>query len=154
MSVDVEITTHLKLTVGSTVKEYGDLATPVTYTITNGHVFEVRAQCDDDYLDEVLWTTGNGNIDTFELLWFKSDADVFLELRNTQATDEFILIEVKADVPLILTSDDIAGFDTATRFDDAVLVEATDFDQCDQITVQNNAADAAGDATVHLVLFN
>lgn len=153
MAVDVEITTHLKLTVGSTVKEYGNLTTPVTFSITNGHVFEVRAQCDDNYLDEILWTTGDGNVDTFELLWFESDADVFLELRNTQATDEFILIEVKADVPLILTSDDIAGYQTSTRFDDAVLAEATDFDQVDQITVQNNAADAGGNATVHLVLF-
>ena len=154
MAVNVEITTHLKVTVGGTVKEFGSKTTPVTFSISNGYVHEMRAVCADDYADEVLWTTGDGNFDTFELLWFKSDADVFLELRNTQATDEFILIEVKADVPLILTSDDIAGYQTSTRFDDSALVEATDFDQCDQITVQRNVADAAGDATVHLVLFN
>lgn len=149
----VEITQHMTVTLGGVVKAYGDTETPVNFTITDGLVHEVRAIVADDYIDEVLWTTGDGNLDTFELLWFLSDADVFIELRNTQATDEFILLEVKANVPLILTSDDIAGYDTATRFDDAVLVEATDFDQCDQITVQRNAADAAGDATVHLVLF-
>lgn len=161
MATTVEITTHLEVILGAegsaagyVVKELGSKTVPVSYDITNGHVHEVRAQCDDDYLDEVLWTTGDGNFDTFELLWFVSDADVFLELRNTQATDEFILIEIKADVPLILTSDDIAGYDTATRFDDAALIEATDWDQCDQITVQRNVADAAGDATVHLALFN
>jgi len=149
----VEITQHIKVTLGGVVKEYGDTETPVDFTITNGLVHEVRAVVADNYLDEVLWTAGDGNFDAFELLWFVSDADVFIELRNTQATDEFILLEVKAGVPLILTSDDIAGYDTATRFDDAVLVEATDWDQCDQITVQRNVADAAGDATVHLVLF-
>jgi len=162
MAATVEITTHLEVTLGAegsaagyVVKEFGSKAVPVSYDITNGHVHEVRAQCDDDYLDEVLWTTGDGNFDEFELLWFVSDADVFLELRNTQATDEFAVIEVKADVPLILTSDDIGAHDSgATRFDDAEQIEATDFDQCDQITVQRNVADAAGDATVHLVLFN
>lgn len=152
MGVDIAITTHIVGTFGSAVKEYGSLTTPVTFTVTDGLIYETRAVVADNYLDEVLWTTGDGNLDTFELLWFKSDADVFIELRNTQATDEFILLEVKANVPLILTSDDIAGFQTATRFDDAVLVEATDFDQCDRITVQRNVADAAGDATVHLVL--
>lgn len=154
MATTVEITQHLKVTLGGVVKEYGNTETPVEFDITNGYVYEARALVADDYIDEVLWQTGDGDLDTFELLWFESDADVFIELRNTQATDEFILLEVKANVPLILTSDDIAGFDTATRFDDAVLVEATDFDQCDQVTVQRNVADAAGDATVHLVLFS
>lgn len=152
MSVDIAITTHITGTFGGVVKEYGSLATPVTFTVTDGLIHEVRAIVADNYLDEVLWTTGDGNFDTFELLFFLSDADVFIELRNTQATDEFLLLEVKANVPLILTSDDIAGYQTSTRFDDAELVEATDWDQCDRITVQRNVADAAGDATVHLVL--
>lgn len=149
----VEITQHLKVTVGGVVKEYGSLTTPVEMDLTNDHVYEVRTQIDDDYLDEVIWTTGDGAVDTFELLWFVSDADVFLELRNTMVGDEFILIECKANVPILISSDDIAGHDTATRFDDAQLIEATDWDQCDQVSVQRNVADGAGDATVHLVLF-
>lgn len=153
MATTVSITTHLSVTLGGVIKEYGSLAIPVEFDITDGLVHEVRTIVADDYEDEVLWTIGDGNLDTFELLWFKSDADVFIELRNTQATDEFILIEVKAGVPLILTSDDIAGYDTATRFDDAALIRATDFETCDRITVQRNVADAAGDAVCHLVLF-
>lgn len=153
----VNITTHLTVTLGSAhqevVKEYGSLATPFHFDITNGLVHEVRAIVADDYGVEKLWGTGDGNLDNFELLWFLSDVDVFLELRSDMAADEFILIEVKADVPLILTSDDMAGHDTASRLDGAVLVEATDYAQVDQITVGNDAADAAGDAKVHLVLF-
>ena len=105
-------------------------------------------------LSLVIWQTGQGNLDDFELLWFVSDADVFLELRNTHSTDEFILIKCVANIPLILSADEIAGYQTSTRIDDGQLVEATDWDQCDQITVQRNVADAAGDATVHLVLAN
>ena len=150
----VEITTHLKVTLGGVVKEYGSETVPVEYTITNGHVYENRGQCDDNYLNEIIWQTGDGNFDTFELLYFKSDADVFLELRSDMGTDEFVVIEVKANVPVILTSDDIAGHDTATRFDDAVLVEDTDWAQVDQITLQRNVADDAGDAVYHLVLMN
>ena len=149
-----ELTTHLKVTVGGVEKTFGSKSTPVDVTITSEHIFEVRGQCDDNYLDEVIWTTGDGNIDNFSLLWFESDIDVFLELRSDMGTDEFILVEAKAGVPLVLASDDIAGYDTATRFDDAELVENTDWAQCDRISVQNNVADAIGDATYHLVLMN
>lgn len=148
----VSITQHMTVTLSGVVKTYGSLTTPVEFDITNDHVYEVRTQIDENYLDEVIWTTGDGAVDTFELLWFVSDADVFLELRNTMVGDEFIVIECKADVPIIISSDDIAGHDTATRFDDAQLIEATDWDQCDQISVQRNVAAAGGNAKVHLVL--
>lgn len=150
----VEIITHLKVTLGGVVKEYGSKTVPVEYTITNGHVYEARAQIDDNYLDDTLWTTGDGGLDTFELLYFISDADVFLELRTDMGTDEFLYLEVKANVPLILTSDDAGAADTASRFDDAVLIEDTDWAQIDMISVQRNVADDAGDATVHLVLMS
>ena len=72
MSVDIAITTHITGTFGGAVKAYGSLTTPVTFAVTNGYVHEVRALIADNYLDEVLWTTGDGNFDTFELLWFLS----------------------------------------------------------------------------------
>lgn len=152
MAETVEITTHMKITLGGVVKEYGSTTSPVDFTLTNGHVFETRGQVDDDYHDDVLWNSGEGGLATFELLYFKSDADVFLELRTDMAADEFVIIEVKANIPLILTSDDMAGHDTAARFDGAVLVEDTDWAQCDQVAVQRNVADDAGDAVWHLVL--
>lgn len=150
----VEITTHMKVTLGSVVKEYGSTTNPVEYTITGGYVFETRGQVDDNYQDDVLWNSGEGGLDTFELLYFTSDADVFLELRTDMAADEYLIIEVKANVPLILASDDMAGHDTAARFDGLVLVEDTDWAQCDQIAVQRNVADDAGDAIWHLVLMS
>lgn len=154
MADTVEITTHLKVILGGVTKEYGSTTVPVELNLADGHVFETRAQIDDDYHDDVLWNSGEGGLDKFELLWFESDADVFLELRTDMVADEYLIFEVQANVPLILTSDDMAGHDTAARFDGAVLVEDTDFAQCDQIAAQRNVADDAGDSIVHLVLFN
>ncbi len=155
MSVSVKIFQHFEINIGGELKEGGS-RTVAEEILVDGHVFEVRTQIDDAFEEEVLWTTADGGIADFDFLWFESDADVFLELRNTMSPDEFLLFEVSADIPLILSSDDIGAYDTATRFDEgapyAVLVEATDFDQADQISVKNNAAADAGDATVRLVL--
>ena len=150
----VKIWTHLEVTLGSATKEFGHKTVPEEFTITNGHIFEARAQIDENYQDDVLWNSGEGGLDKFELLWFESDADVFLELRTDMAADEYLIIEVKAGIPLILTSDDMAGHNTAARFDGAVLVEDTDWAQCDQIAAQRNVAAAGGNALVHLVLFS
>ncbi len=154
MSVTLSLTTHCTFTVGGVVKEYGSLATPVSISLTTGLVHEVRAKVEDNYAAEVLWTTGDGNLDTFEFLWFTSDADVLLELRNTAATDEFALIEVKADVPFVLNSDDMRATATGTTVigDGSGSGTTTTLNQIDQITVQRDVADAAGDALVHLVL--
>lgn len=154
----VDITMHMKVTLGTganaVVKEYGNTEIPTEFDLTNGHVHEVRALIEDNYADEILWTAGDGNLDTFELLWFESDADVFIELRNTTGgLDQYLLLEVKANVPLILSSDDIAGT-AATQLADALLSDGVEFDQCDRIQIQRNVAAAAGDAKVYLVLFN
>jgi len=146
----LNLTQHFTLTIGGEAKEAGSLTTPQEITV-DGYVFECRTTVATEYIDEVLWTTGDGNLDNFDFLWFESDADVFLELRNTMATDEFLLFEVKAGVPFVLTSDDVGGYQTSTRFDDAALVEATDFDQVDQITVQKNTTGGSA-ATVRLIL--
>lgn len=146
----LSLTQHFTLTIGGENKEAGSLITPQEITV-DGLVFECRTTVATEYLDEVLWTTGNGNIDTFDFLWFESDQDVFLELRNTMVPDEFLLFEVKANIPFVLASDNIAGYDTTTRFDDAALIEGTDWDQADQITVQNNTT-GGSTATVRLIL--
>ena len=152
MSVVLSVTQHVTGTFGNEVKTFGSLTTPVEVTLTDGLVHETRAIVADDYGVETLWTKGDGNLDTFEFLWFLSDADVVLELRTDMAADEYILLPIKASVPFILAGDDAAGHDTATRLDGSALVEATDYAQVDRITVGRDAADAAGDATVHLVL--
>lgn len=153
MSVDITLTYQLTWDAGNETRKFPDDADKTsTITVTNGYVHEVRNVVVDDYTVQAIWTTGDGGIDTFELLYFISDADVFLELRNTQATDEFVMVECKANVPFILNSDDTAGYTTTSRLDGSQLVEATDYDQVDKISVYNNAADDAGDATVHLIL--
>ncbi len=152
MSVTLELSTYCTFTVGNEVKTYGSLTTPVEITLTTGLVHETRAVVTDNYTVETLWTKGDGNLDTFEFLWFLSDADVFLEFRTDMGTDEFLILPVLANVPFVLAGDDAGASDTTSRLDGSALVEDTDFAQIDKITVCRNVADAAGDATVHLVL--
>ncbi len=152
MSVTLEVTQHVTFTVGNEVKTFGSLTTPVEISLTTGTVHETRAVVEDDATVETLWTTGDGNFDEFEFLWFLSDADVFLELRTDLGTAEHILVEVKANVPFILNSDNAAGTTATDRLDGSTLVDGTDYAQVDRIRVYNDAAAAAGDATVHLVL--
>lgn len=153
MSVSIKVFQHFEVTVGGELKEGGSRETAQTIT-ADGTVYDIRTVVADNYTVETLWTTGNGNVDNFDFLYFESDADVFLELRNTMTTDEFILIEVTANIPLMLSSDDIAGYQTTSRLDGSQLVRGgtDDFDVCDNIAVQNNVADDAGDANVRLVL--
>ncbi len=151
MSVTLSVTQHITFTVGNEVKTYGSLTTPVSVTLTTGLVHETRAVVADNYGVETLWTTGDGNLDTFEFLWFLSDADVFLELRTDMGTAEYAILPVQANVPFILVGDDAAGT-IVSRLDGAQLIEDTDWAQIDRITVCRNVADALGDATVHLVL--
>lgn len=151
-----ELTQHLKVTVGGVVKEFGSKSTPVDITVTNEYVYETRTIVQDDYESKVLWLTGDGNITSFSLLWFESDADGLIELRNDTATDEFLLFEVKAGVPLVLTSEDCRGRDDGTSpiGDGAGSGTITTLNDVDQISFQRNVAAAGGDALVHLAMFN
>ncbi len=150
----LSLTQHFTVTLNGKPLTLGSLVTPQSITIGEG-AFDTRKVVDDNYVYEVLWATGDGGLDTFSFLWFESDADVLLELRNDDATDEFAIIEVKADIPFVLNSDDMLANDAgASDITDGTETAAAAIDQIDQIAVQNNVADAAGDATVRLVLFS
>lgn len=154
MATTVEITTHLKVTVGGVVKEYGSKLLPVEFDITEGHVYEVRTLVADDYDTAILWATGDGDMDNFKLLYIISDADIYIELRSDMGTAEYALFEVKAGVPLIFASDNMGAQAAAARLDGAILVEDTDFAQIDQIVAGRDVADAAGDAQIYMVLLS
>ena len=150
----IEILTHLKYTDGITTKNYGHLTVPEEFTITNGHIYEAWTTVEDDYDYETLWAKGDGDMDTFELLYLVSDADVYVELKTDMGTAEYALIEVKANIPLILTSDNIGANVTGARLDGALLVEDTDFAQVIEIVVQRDVVADAGDAKVQMVMFS
>lgn len=132
----------------------GDEFTPLELSVTNGYKYETLAVVADDYGSEVLWATGDGGMDTFEVALIYSDADVWIELRNEQETDEFTLIELQAGVWHVLTSDNMGAYQTTTRIDGEVLANNTDYGQIDQITATRDVADGQGDAQVRIILFN
>ena len=155
MSVTARLRFRLDVTLASGDQvRIGSLDTDYTLSLTNGTKYEAIAVVADDYTAETLWATGDGGMDTFEALLILSDVDVVLELRNSAATDEFALFDVKANVPMFLTPAQLRATATGTTVvgDGAGTGTATTMNDCDQIVVQNNAADAAGDATVQLVL--
>ncbi len=137
-------TSHVDLD-GSVLQ--GDLDTPVTLTLTGDKSVSTKSLVTGNTLD-VLWTTGNNGLDTFDVAIVQTDQTVWVEFRTQQSTPEFITIELTATNPLILTSDNIGGFTTA-RLDGAALVDDTDFGQVDRISVQN---DGASTATICLTL--
>lgn len=144
MSATVKIINHLEVTLGDDLKEVGSREVAQEITIA-GECYEVQVVVADDYGRQVIWQNGDAGIDDFDVLTVESDVDVLLELTIDRAgTPSYTVLEVYAGVPFILASDDMLN---------AVLdgTVAT-MDQIDQIAVQNNVADAAGDATVKLML--
>lgn len=102
----------------------------------------------DDYTKVTLWTTGDSGCTDFDALVVLSDADVLLELVEDYAgTPLYSTVKVLADIPLVLSSDDVMNV-VATNNSQSTT------DVIDQINVQNNVADAQGDAKVKLWLFS
>jgi len=135
-----------RVTTGGEDKEGGSLSTEVDRTMTGG-IYEVTAVVADDYAVELLWDTGYGNLDNWDWLYILSDEDVILELTYDRAGAGEVVccIKVTANVPMMINGDAIYG--TALTAGSTTTTVA-----CDQIRVKNNQADAAGDATVRLVL--
>lgn len=127
----------------------GSLTVPIAHSLTTGQPHYAEHTIADNYGKDVLWTAGDGGKDTFELCIIVPSVAVFVELRNDASTPDFVLMQLAANMPLLLTTDDM-GHATSTALDSAVLVEATDYDQVDRIEVNRDVADAVGDAIVKL----
>lgn len=156
MSQTIKVYNHFEmlLVTGQIVKG-GSRDTPVELTV-DGIVYEAQATVvsavdPDDATLEKLWETGYGNLDTFKFLFFESDADVLLMLRNDNATDQYAVIAVEANIPVMLAADDLIGNDDATA--PCIDGTITTPDQIDEISVQNNVA-VESTANVRLVLID
>lgn len=146
MSTTVKIYSYFEADVGGEIKSGGSRTVAKEVTAAADEVYEVRTVVADNYVDVVLWDSGDGGVDDFDFLWFESDVDVLLELIVDRAgSPSSSVIEVKAGVPFFMSSDD--GENTTISGGSETTV-----DQIDRITCQRNVADGAGDATVRLVL--
>lgn len=136
------------------LRVFGDRFARITLVPTLGVLFDALEIIPDDTTAETLWVRGQGGIDTFEYLFFLSDVDVYIELANVDTSpDERLVLFVKAKIPLMLPSGVMGGFASDTsRLDSSVLVQSTDYDDITEISVQNDAAQDGGDATVRLLL--
>ena len=131
------------------VTPYGNKTTDAPRTVSlTGEQFYTSSVIADNYTRVVLWQDGDAGVAAFDIMLFESNLAVLVEFAIDRAgTPTYGVIEVTANNPIILTSDDMVN---------AVLADgsATTMDQIDQIACKNNVADDAGDATVHLTLWD
>ena len=157
MSVTLSLTQRFTATLADGTKlDLGSLITPETIDLTNGTIFRTTDVVADNYGQDVLWTAGEGGMDTFEVILVKTDADIVLELRTTAAgLNQIAQIGVAAGPWTLITKDEAGGYvAAATKFDGAALVDGTDYDQVDRVEAYRDAADGQGDATVTIVLLS
>lgn len=126
----------------------GNRLSPVTLTVTSlaysiqGITLAVAPA------SQLMWTTANGGITTYTLGYLLSTQDIYIERRTDNATPEFSVELVKADVPFWFTG--TVGGDTTESLDGVALVDGTDIDDVDRIEIQNASSTAA---TVSMFLF-
>jgi hypothetical protein len=156
MSTTVKLTSLFEADIGGEIKSDGSLSVPVEITAASDVCLDVKAAVTNavadaagDYQIETLWTTGDAGITDFNFLWAKADADCLLELRSDDATDEFMVIELKAGVPFIMPSTEFLVSDSGA----SPLTEgsAVTLYSCDQINVMNHSA-LATTVNIRLVL--
>ena len=147
MSVNATIYNYMGVSIGGELVEIGSRETAQSVTV-DGTKFEAVCVVADNYTREVIWEAGDAGIDDFDLVVITSDADVLLELtmdKDGSGTGPAIAtLGLLADVPFILTSDDMlnaeaSGTPTATEL-------------IDRIAIQNNVINAAGDAVVRVLI--
>ncbi len=158
MAATVTIFQHVEVSLDGQPHTIGSRVTPQTLTLTSDEVFDVRTPViaaapaqTDDFIQQILWTSGNGGVSTFSVLVFVADAACVIELRTDASGDDavgFAAFEVTADIPLILTKDD-ASAAAATVLNGGDLV--VDLNLIDRIEVKNNAG-TTSTINVHLML--
>jgi len=122
-------------------------------TLSNDQVYYTTKTIADNYGEDVLWTTGDGGLDTFTYGFIMSDQDIWVQLRNDDTgTAEYVRMLVPANVLTTIPAK-CAG-NTTDAFDGAVLVDNTDYADTDQIAVHRDVADGVGDAVVSMYLFD
>ncbi len=127
----------------------GDKVNPLLPLIANGQVFQLNdVVVADGYTALVLWAAPAGFPD-YSWGVILSDKDLLIERKSSLGTAEYVLDEIKANVPYIFGYKIRGG--TTARI--TTTVNTTGLGNTIQITVQNNQAAAVGSATVNLLLF-
>ena len=119
----------------------GSLSVPVLLTVA-GALVEARADIAAAGFD-TLWQTGWGGVTNADVIIISTDQTVWVELRNDHSgAAEFVLIEVTASNPLVITSDNL-GSSAATQVDGVAFVDNVEYGQIDQINIQNDGSATA-----------
>ena len=153
MSVTAKITSHLEVLIDSELIVVGSDVTPSEVTI-DGEYYQCRKAItntsDDNYNIQTLWETGDGGLDSFDILCLESEQDVILELRNDADDAQFAAYQIEADVPFILTSDDLLAQDDGS----SPLTDGSGetLKQIDRVRVKNDNDGTSADVTANVRL--
>jgi len=103
--------------------------------------FSITNSSGDNYNSDVIWATGQGGVNTFDLLWIELDAAGLVELTNDNG--DTLVFSLAAGVPLLLSSDDLdssgLGADGSATTVSQVIT---------QIEVKNNTDGSSADVTI------
>lgn len=101
-----------------------------------------------------IWTSSDTGLDTYSFGWIISDQDIWLQLNNTigvspdeQFTALFIPANTMAFIPPLM------GSSPTPILQGSQLIQGTNFDIVDILTVQRDSVDNTGDATISFALF-
>jgi hypothetical protein len=139
---------------GETKRNIGEKGSPTDFTIA-GQVFDTgNLTLADNYTALTVWDSGQGGMTAPSFIIVISNVDVYLELANTTpATDERLILKIKANAFCVIPANLIAGYaNNTSRLDGAALVLNTDYGAITHLAIQNDGADLAGDATIRVVL--
>lgn len=155
MSQQILIWNRFELKIGNQVIEGGDLAHPTVITV-NGEFADIRTTITntsgDNYNSQTIWTTGDAGITDAEFIWILADKDIIVELRNDNGTDQFAIVEAKANVPMVWHGNDMNAQDDGSS-PIAGDGSADTLDTVDRILVKNINDASAADVTANIRAF-
>lgn len=126
---------------GTRNKIFGDRSAFTTLTLT-GETAEFTSIVADNYQEEIMWATNQGNLATFLVGTIETDKDILVELQDGSEDNRF-----NAPAGIITV---FGGKVVSVMGGDTVAATIGDVDQ---ILVKRNVADGIGDASVTLRLY-
>ena len=147
MSVTVKIFNAVEATIGGELKSIGSRANPQEVTI-DGEAYDVSVAITNssgtNYVRQVIWQSGIGGLDDFDVMVVETDADISVELTIDRAgSPTYSLLGVEAGNLMVFTTDDILATIAADGSADSM-------DQIDQVAIKNNVNGSSADVTANV----
>lgn len=108
MSITISLYNYLTVTTDTgEVKTAGSLTTPVSVSLASEKLIDSTVVLASDGDQVTLWDANDFGLGTFSFLYVEADKAIAIELQNDAGTAENAVLEIAANVPFILGSDEL-----------------------------------------------